>query len=1029
MPALSPAQILSTTVDQVITGVANGVYARDAPNATARGLEVICAWPVSGQYGPGSRILLSRTYFYDPGRNAIFLWAGLILAGLLSLTVEFYRVQPVLCTMDGQGAPLSSDPKNFPYDAQPACNMICTADTGPQSPMRGGAANNKYVIPAPDKLTLGTGTLLCAACCVHSVLWLASMMDKILEINWKSRFGINDDKCHEPIEGANGTTDERMYVVNETVRFFISVAIVPIFASAGLAVLIVGEVNFFSDQMRFQTEPMASIGQWGPIVGTGIATAGSLYLLLAADIEAAMRGGTSATDSGQACPCEHHHGLESPGRRQSSRAPSSRASRSKDREMADTTSHQGDHEDETLHSLPNRPSSLAREFDSQEEEARPNSSRDVGNRLKRYTSKQSTTSIPKHEVSHSEGGSRLKVAATLVAIGGALGSATHDSFDLSKFRDGAALDFPEIPGEKERNVNLAHVKEIYSKRLGEDGTPVVLASRSRASSFNDHRPSGHALDNLRPSRGPSPRPWQAGSRSASPVPSSSRPRASTLPAQSGSEEVVTGNSPPAGVEPNRGRQRQRRDTLEVPVAAHLRIEGHLQDICSSTAATSHLTVKYSNAIHRLVQLIPDSESQRRAGPAGTWRECDVIQGHPTTAPQTFADNVLNLGETPLVETHRPKTRNVQRHETSKDTKPTIPSRQRNMASSDGKHEALQPIHPSMAGKLDPVFEKLYNDNVANTPSEPIDLALLRSKYSVLYSYGTGPAPDVGRVYDEQIPLDDGTDTKLNVRVYEPDSEGPWPVHIDYHGGGWGLGDLDTESHICRHICQKADVVVIDVDYRLVPEHAFPVGITDGFAALKHVHARGAQRFNIKPDSISLGGVSAGACIALALAHLARDNEPAPIPLRLVAAGVPVVDDLSRYSSASESPFPSMRDNEWAPTLNWRRLAWFDKLKWSSLPADPAAREAAREKVAWFANLLQAPDFRNLPKTLIYTAGADPLRDEGERYANVLVENGVEVTLRRFPGVPHPFMHMDKHLWQAREFIDRMAREIRIALHE
>ncbi|QPG94041.1 hypothetical protein C2857_004268 [Epichloe festucae Fl1] len=653
LSALSPAQILSTTVDQVITGVANDVYARDATNATARGLEVICAWPVSGQYGPGTRILyyvliaacavdldiygafqlcaigilaapvtvrLSRTYFYDPGRNAIFLWAGLILAGLLSLTVEFYRVQPVLCTMDGQGAPLSSDPKNFPYDAQPACNMICTADTGPQSPMRGGAANNKYVIPAPDKLTFGTGTLLCAACCVHSVLWLASMMDKILEINWKSRFGINDDICHEPIEGANGTTVERMYVVNETVRFFISVAIVPIFASAGLAVLIVGEVNFFSDQMRFQTEPMASIGQWGPIVGTGIATAGSLYLLLAADIEAAMRGGTSATESGQACTCEHHHGVESPGRRQSSRAPSSRGSRSKDREMADTTSHQEDHEDETLHSLPNRPSSLVREFDSQEEEARPNSSRDVGNRLRRYTSKQSTTSIPKHEVSHSEGGSRLKVAATLVAIGGALGSATHDSFDLSKFRDGAALDFPEIPGEKERNVNLAHVKEIYSKRLGEDGTPVVLASRSRASSFNDHRPSGHALDNLRPSRGLSPRPGQAGSRSTSPVPSSSRPRASTMPAQSGSEEVVTGNSPPAGAETNRGRQRQRRDTLEVPVAAHLRSDqksspsahGHALGSSSSSSVNAPATAKTSTPSTFTEE--PDETSRHQAVP-------------------------------------------------------------------------------------------------------------------------------------------------------------------------------------------------------------------------------------------------------------------------------------------------------------------------------------------------------------------------------------------------------------------------------
>ncbi|QUC22870.1 uncharacterized protein UV8b_07111 [Ustilaginoidea virens] len=349
--------------------------------------------------------------------------------------------------------------------------------------------------------------------------------------------------------------------------------------------------------------------------------------------------------------------------------------------------------------------------------------------------------------------------------------------------------------------------------------------------------------------------------------------------------------------------------------------------------------------------------------------------------------------------------------------------------SEGTHEALQPIHPSMAGKLDPVFEKLYNDNVASTPLRPIDLGALRSKYSELYSYGTGPAPDVGRVYDDRIPLGDGSDVQLDVRVYEPDSKGPWPAHIDYHGGGWALGDLDTESHICKHICKKANVVVVDVAYRLVPEHAFPVGITDSFAALKYVHAHGAERFNIRPDSISLGGVSAGGCIALALAHLARDNKPTPVPVKLVIVGTPVIDDLSQYSSAAESPFPSMQENEWAPTLNWARLAWFDKLKWSSLPADAQGHGAAREKVAWFANLLQAPSFKGLPKTVIYTAGADPLRDEGERYARVLVENGIEVTLRRFPGVPHPFMHMDKDLWQASEFIDKTAREIRLALYD
>ena len=97
------------------------------------------------------------------------------------------------------------------------------------------------------------------------------------------------------------------------------------------------------------------------------------------------------------------------------------------------------------------------------------------------------------------------------------------------------------------------------------------------------------------------------------------------------------------------------------------------------------------------------------------------------------------------------------------------------------HEALNPIHPSVLPKLDPEFVKLYNDNVANTPSGPIDLSILRSKYSVLYSYGTGPAPDFARIYDTTVPGHRGD--QIPVRVYEPASPGPWPVHIDFHGGG------------------------------------------------------------------------------------------------------------------------------------------------------------------------------------------------------------------------------------------------------
>ncbi|TPX13008.1 uncharacterized protein E0L32_006653 [Thyridium curvatum] len=344
---------------------------------------------------------------------------------------------------------------------------------------------------------------------------------------------------------------------------------------------------------------------------------------------------------------------------------------------------------------------------------------------------------------------------------------------------------------------------------------------------------------------------------------------------------------------------------------------------------------------------------------------------------------------------------------------------------DQKHEALQPIHPSMKGKLDPAFEKLYNDNVANTPLKPIDLSILRSKYSVLYSYGTGPAPEVARQYDTQITTHEGV--TLDIRVYEPDTTaGPWPVHIDFHGGGWGLGDLDTESHICKHICKEAGVAVIDVAYRLVPENAYPCGVTDSFAALKYVYEKGAREFKIDPRRISIGGVSAGGFISLALGHLARD---AGIPLRLIAVGTPVVDDLSQYASAADSPFPSMRENEHAPTLNWARLAWFDKLKWSSLGSTPEEVAKRRARVPpLFFNLFRADSFSDLPKTLIYTAGADPLRDEGEAYGMKLIAHGNEVTMKRFPGVPHPFMHMDKDLWQAKDFILQTAAAIRAALH-
>lgn len=339
------------------------------------------------------------------------------------------------------------------------------------------------------------------------------------------------------------------------------------------------------------------------------------------------------------------------------------------------------------------------------------------------------------------------------------------------------------------------------------------------------------------------------------------------------------------------------------------------------------------------------------------------------------------------------------------------------------HEALNPLHPSVEPRLDPVFAKLYTEQAANTPNGPIDLMKLRKNYSSMYSYGTAPAPKIENVEDVKIPSFDGEEIIL--RVYKPNNHGsndPLPLHMDFHGGGWGLGDLDTESHILKHIVDQANVVVIDVDYRLVPDTPFPTGLHDCFAALKYVY-KNPEKFNINPNSISVGGVSAGGHITLSVCHLARD---AGIPLVLAAVGTPQIDDISGYENAQDSPFSSMTEMEFAPTLNWARLKWFDALKWESLSSDPTTREKQLKEIGWFKNLLTAPNFKNLPRTLIYTAECDPMRDEGEAYAEKMKQAGNDVDLHRYPGVPHPFMHMDDALWQAKDFINKTAREIAIA---
>lgn len=225
---------------------------------------------------------------------------------------------------------------------------------------------------------------------------------------------------------------------------------------------------------------------------------------------------------------------------------------------------------------------------------------------------------------------------------------------------------------------------------------------------------------------------------------------------------------------------------------------------------------------------------------------------------------------------------------------------------------------------------------------------------------------------------------------------------------------------------------------------------DGLSAIAHILVN-HRTFSIDPHNVTLGGESSGGTIALILSHMFRDaGERYASRIKGVVVGTPSISDVRKYNTPEESPWESMRDAEFAPLLDWRKVKWFDTFKWMSLSAQsqpsrpstgrssntsspsvrtrrPSYREMSRD-VSWYSNLLDAPDFKNLgPHTWIGTAEIDPLRDEAEAYAEVLRENGNHVVTKRYPGVPHPFMHMDGILQQGREYVSDVILNIRQCL--
>ena len=224
-----------------------------------------------------------------------------------------------------------------------------------------------------------------------------------------------------------------------------------------------------------------------------------------------------------------------------------------------------------------------------------------------------------------------------------------------------------------------------------------------------------------------------------------------------------------------------------------------------------------------------------------------------------------------------------------------------------------------------------------------------------------------------------------------------PVMVYFHGGGWVIGDLDSHDWTCRAVANAAKCAVVNVDYRLAPEHRFPAAFDDALAAVKWV-ADNAQLLNIDPARISVGGDSAGGNLAAAVAIALRDE--GAIKLRAQVLTYPIVDLTWRYDERFSA----------GVALTGGGMRAFIE---AYVPQAGQRRDVR-------CSPLFAASLKGLPPALVILAGFDPLYDEGEAYAARLKSDGVAVTVTRYPGQMHGFASRPKLLPKAYDAVADMA---------